>query len=85
MVGLCICWGISFFFGLLFVCKTNFWAFWASIATLKAHCGQILNHQFWLAISDFVIDVIIFLIPIPLVRTTPPIKAVRLTPDRYGD
>jgi hypothetical protein len=67
IIALCTIWGIAFFFSFLFVCGTHFTAFWGTPKTFKTHCGRILPENYWLAITDFILDAVIFLIPIPLI------------------
>jgi hypothetical protein len=64
---LCTIWGVSFFFAFLFVCGTEFTAFWGTPTVFKSHCGIILPENFWISITDFALDIIVFVIPIPLV------------------
>jgi len=67
MIILCIIWGFGFFFSMTFICGIHFPAFWTNVKALNSHCSHLHTQQTWLAVSDFVIDAIIFLIPIPLV------------------
>ncbi|OCL09908.1 hypothetical protein AOQ84DRAFT_375393 [Glonium stellatum] len=67
MIFLCILWGLGFFFSMTFICGTHFSAYWTTVHDLKAYCPHLLTQQAWLVCTDFVIDAIIFLIPIPLI------------------
>ncbi|KAF2193118.1 hypothetical protein K469DRAFT_489822, partial [Zopfia rhizophila CBS 207.26] len=67
MIVICILWGFGFFFSTTFICGAHFSAFWTTVRDLRTHCPNLLTEQAWLACSDFVIDAIIFLIPIPLI------------------
>jgi hypothetical protein len=67
MITLCIIWGVAFFFAFLFVCGTNFTAFWGTPIAFKTHCSIILPENYWIAITDFMLDALIFFIPMPLV------------------
>ncbi|KAF2203997.1 hypothetical protein GQ43DRAFT_478558 [Delitschia confertaspora ATCC 74209] len=60
-------WGIAFFFGFLFVCGTDFVAFWGIPLRFNAHCHRLLAENIWLSSSDFVLDVLVFIIPLPLI------------------
>jgi len=68
MIAIIIMWTLGFFFGYLFECGTNFWAYYGgSQAYEVANCVKttILNNAF--AISDMLTDLIIIVTPIPFV------------------
>ncbi|KAJ4293276.1 hypothetical protein N0V90_008558 [Kalmusia sp. IMI 367209] len=67
MIAICAAWGIVYFFTFVFVCGTHVSAMWANPMIFKQHCSRIVNENYWLAITDFILDAIIFIIPIPLV------------------
>jgi len=62
-----ISWTVAFFFALVFICGSDFSAYWASTIVEKANCvnTSILHNAF--AISDVVTDVIIITLPLPMV------------------
>lgn len=62
-------WTIGFFFAFLFACKGNFVAWWTSQATLTSECVKTVKLEYAFAVLDFLIDVIVFSLPIPVVRT----------------
>ncbi len=68
LIVVCILWGIAFFFGFVFVCGTEITKLWGTNGDFKAHCSRILTENYYLTITDFILDAIIFIIPIPLVR-----------------
>jgi hypothetical protein len=60
--------GFGISFGLIFACGTHFSYWWASAgAELKAHCIDTQMLTYAHSVSDFFIDIIIVVIPIPLV------------------
>lgn len=61
-------WTIAFFFALLFACKGNWSAWWGSVLDLSTKCVQTLKLELALVTSDFVTDVLIMVLPIPMVR-----------------
>ena len=67
MVVLISLWAISFFFSFLFICGKTPAAYWISTKAEKSYCvgTQMLHLSF--AISDTILDILIILIPIPLV------------------
>jgi len=67
MIVICAAWGIIYFFTFVFVCGTHFSAMWSNPSIFKQHCSRIVKENYWLAITDFVLDAIIFIIPLPLV------------------
>ena len=60
-------WTIGFFFSIVFICGTDFSAYWTSTVVEKAHCvdTSMLHNAF--AISDVVTDAIIITLPLPMV------------------
>ncbi|KAF2659359.1 hypothetical protein K491DRAFT_192913 [Lophiostoma macrostomum CBS 122681] len=66
MIAICTLWGVSFFFSFVFICGTRFSAFWGPLIGFKMYCQGVLNCNFWLSISDFILDVLIFVFPMPL-------------------
>ncbi|KAI1395162.1 plasma membrane protein Pth11-like protein [Hypoxylon fuscum] len=67
LVGLVVTWAAAFFFADLFVCGVDFWAIWGSIAEGISRCANTNMSTIALCITDFITDVIIMCIPIPLV------------------
>ncbi|KAL9630654.1 MAG: hypothetical protein Q9164_006311, partial [Protoblastenia rupestris] len=67
MLFLIIGWTIAFFFSLVFICRDYFSAYWISLEVEKAHCvdTSMLHNAF--AISDVVTDVLIIILPIPMI------------------
>ena len=61
-------WMAGFFFTTLFECKLDFWALWASPIAVVEHCISQPKLALALTITDFTTDMIIMIIPIPLVR-----------------
>ena len=70
MIVITVAWTISYFFAHLFACKTDFSAWWGSVISLTTRCVKTYDLLYSLAITDFVFDAIIILIPIPLVSTS---------------
>ena len=69
MIYITIGWTISYFFAHVFACRGNFSAFWSSTIDLITKCVKIFIVLYSFTISDFIMDVIILLIPLPLVST----------------
>ncbi|KAL8655329.1 MAG: hypothetical protein Q9210_000960, partial [Variospora velana] len=62
-----VIWAVAFFFALLFIYGTDFSAYWISIEVEKERCvdTNILHNAF--AISDFLTDLVIILLPLPMI------------------
>ena len=60
-------WTIGFFLGSLFICGSHYTAYWSSLASEKAFCVNTMFLRIGYAISDVVTDIIVFIIPLPLV------------------
>ncbi|OCL14661.1 hypothetical protein AOQ84DRAFT_15099 [Glonium stellatum] len=58
-------WTGGFFFAFTFACKGHFTAWWTSAISLIENCVNTLNLLYSMAISDFICDVLIVLLPIP--------------------
>ena len=63
-----VVWTIGFFSATLLACKGNFAAWWTSQKTITSECVKTVKLEYALAVSDFLIDVIVFILPIPMVR-----------------
>ncbi|OTB18131.1 hypothetical protein K445DRAFT_19695 [Daldinia sp. EC12] len=62
-----VAWIIAFFFAMFFKCGRDLWALWDSQVEFQAHCSSNSNLILSLCITDFITDVLIISIPIPLV------------------
>lgn len=67
VLALIISWTVAFFFALVFICGTDFSAYWTSTTVERARCvdTNILHNAF--AISDPITDIIVILLPLPMV------------------
>ena len=64
-------WGVAYFFSFLFICPGHPTAYWTTLRTEKEFCiNTVLLHNAY-GVSDFVLDVLIILLPIPLVSLLP--------------
>jgi len=61
-------WMIAYWLVHLFICGTNFSAFWTSFEALRTQCIETLKMEYSFSITDFVSDFVILIIPLPLVR-----------------
>lgn len=62
-----ILWVAAFFLWFLLSCGNNFAARWTTIRTLHAVCVTDIKSDLALAISDFLTDVMIMALPVPMV------------------
>lgn len=67
MIVIIIAWAVSFGISPLFICNEHFAAMWTSIKDLNTHCGRLLDWQLGYAISDFITDVMVLVLPLPCV------------------
>ncbi|KAI2614257.1 uncharacterized protein GGS25DRAFT_470957 [Hypoxylon fragiforme] len=71
MIVLVVLWTLGFFFTVVFECGTNFWVVWstdsASAKNLTTHCIPTMPLALSIGITDFITDVIIISIPVPLI------------------
>ncbi|KAI1747284.1 hypothetical protein F4782DRAFT_521660 [Xylaria castorea] len=67
MIILIIMWATAFFLTSLFQCKLDFSAAWTSPIAELEHCISQVKIALALTIADFITDIIILVIPIPLI------------------
>lgn len=67
LIVICVLWGFGFFGAMAFICGRRVPAFWGPVQDIKAHCPGLHEQEIWLVSTDVFIDILIFLIPIPLV------------------
>ncbi|KAJ8070211.1 hypothetical protein OCU04_000597 [Sclerotinia nivalis] len=67
MILIILLWTLSFFFSILFICGSDFAAYWTSTIVEKAHCvdTDLLHNAF--AVSDVVTDFVIICLPVPMI------------------
>ena len=63
-------WSLSFFLSFLLACRGDFSAWWSSVVNSVSHCVDNRILLLALAISDFLTDVIIVIMPLPMVGST---------------
>ena len=57
-------WSIAFILMTIFACGIQFWANWGSTASMLEFCPFTFTTEYGLIISDLILDVFIFLMPI---------------------
>lgn len=62
-------WSLSFFLSFLFACRGDFSAWWSSVVNFVSHCVDTEVLLLALAISDFLTDFIIVVMPLPMVSS----------------
>ena len=82
MLALIVGWAIAFFFVFVFYCGANVWAEWSTVINLATYCPEGGPYQLGLAISDFLMDVMIMTLPIPLVRSVSDLVLSRANADK---
>lgn len=68
-------WTVGFFFATIFECGLDFWVLWGTKSSGKnitSHCVNTQGLSLAFTITDFVTDVIIIGIPVPLVSSVLP-------------
>ena len=66
-IGLTVMWTLAFFFAILFECGTDIQAGWGTYDEFKAHCDNTVILDEVYSIIDFVLDLIVFIMPLPMV------------------
>ena len=60
-------WTVAFVFIIIFDCGTAIWANWGSNTAQLQYCAIGFTSEYGLTISDFIVDVFIFFLPLPVV------------------
>ncbi|KAI0107680.1 plasma membrane protein Pth11-like protein [Hypoxylon sp. NC0597] len=60
-------WTIAWLFESIFDCNLNFWAIWGAVDDMRTECVNTLGADLALCITDFIMDVFIIIVPIPLI------------------
>ena len=60
-------WSLTFCLAFIFRCGTHFWANWNTIMSLIVYCPAAFGVQEAFAISDFIMDIMVILAPVPAV------------------
>ena len=68
VIAIIIVWTTAFGLGAIFLCGTDFTAAWGTVATVESKCPAQLLFLQGFAISDFITDFIILVLPLPMVR-----------------
>ena len=71
LVGLTVVWTLAFFFLFLFGCREKIYLHWAPLEEVNNQCGNPLTAESALVISDLIMDLMIFCLPLPIVRPVP--------------
>lgn len=77
-------WTIACMFSVLFECRLSLWAAWGSTYDIIDKCYDTLRFIYAVCLSDFIADVIIVVIPIPLVSFVDPKTYQKLNYSRSG-
>ncbi|KAJ8066070.1 hypothetical protein OCU04_005162 [Sclerotinia nivalis] len=60
-------WTVAFIFIIIFDCGTAVWANWGSTTAQLKYCAIGFTSEYGLAISDFLVDIFVFLLPLPII------------------
>lgn len=66
-IALVFLWTVAFFFSELFQCTTKFWANWGTTHDIQTECLETTKIVFAVCLTDFVLDLLVLILPIPLV------------------
>ncbi|GLB07517.1 hypothetical protein AtubIFM57258_002860 [Aspergillus tubingensis] len=67
LVGLTVVWTLAFFFLFLFGCREKIYLHWAPLEEVNNQCGNPLTAESALVISDLIMDLMIFCLPLPII------------------
>jgi len=67
MTGFVVAWTVCFLFMFIFGCGTHVSAFWGSRLDLITYCGKGLQYEEGLYISEFVINFLLLVMPLPTI------------------
>ncbi|TGO31395.1 hypothetical protein BHYA_1069g00010 [Botrytis hyacinthi] len=60
-------WTVAFIFIIIFDCGTAVWANWGSTTAQLKYCAIGFTSEYGLAISDFLVDIYVLLLPLPII------------------
>lgn len=64
-------WAVAFELAFVFICKGHFAAWWISVQTFSTYCHPEFNLEVGFASTDCITDVIVIVLPLPLVPDCP--------------
>ena len=64
IITLTAAWTVVFLFNIIFACGSNVWAEWGSTNDLKIYCDNTVVMLEAMAITEFIIDLMIILLPV---------------------
>ena len=64
MIVIVVAWTITFFFATVFLCRTDFWAIWGSLADLLSHCVNTSKVTVYFSATDVATDILILIMPL---------------------
>jgi hypothetical protein len=67
-----VLWSLTFILLIIFPCGSHIWANWGSTGDQLALCPVVFTSEYGLTGSDLILDVYIFILPLPSVRRTIP-------------
>lgn len=67
MIVLTFMWTVAFTLTFVFQCRLSMWAYWTSLPDIMEHCLNDGPFTIAFTVTDFAGDLIIFVIPIPMV------------------
>ncbi|GKZ27005.1 hypothetical protein AbraIFM66951_003936 [Aspergillus brasiliensis] len=67
LVGLTVVWTLAFFLLFLFGCREKIYLHWAPLEEVNNQCGNPLTAESALVISDLIMDLMIFCLPLPII------------------
>lgn len=70
VIAVLFAWTVAFFFAVLVTCKGNWAALWTNLETLTTECIDTPKMLLALAVSDFILDIIVLCMPLHKVRTS---------------
>lgn len=64
-------WAVAFFISFLFICGATPADYWISAKAEKSFCVQTQKLHLGFAVSDAILDILVILMPVPIVRESP--------------
>lgn len=68
MISIISAWTVGFFFSFLFICGKSPASYWTSVKTEKKFCVATQELHLASAVSDAILDILVILLPVPMVR-----------------
>jgi hypothetical protein len=84
MITIVALWATGYTITLIFMCKGRFEILWSDLIAMMDYCMNILKVGYSYAVSDFILDALIIMLPLPFVSETVRYRDCEANARRFG-